>query len=49
MYQGRDMHIMSAVNVWINGNHAQRSPERLAKIAGIPAVRGGPGVHNGPI
>ena len=40
MYQGRDMHIMSAVNPRINGKHVRRSAGRLARTAGIPVVRG---------
>ena len=48
VYQGRDMHIMSAVNVRINGKHVRRLADRLARTAGIPAVRGGGGGHNGP-
>ena len=42
MYEGRDMHIMSAVNLHIKGKHVRRSAERLARTDGIPAVRGGP-------
>ena len=42
VYQGRDMHIMSAVNLRINGKHVPRSADRLARTAGIPAVRGVP-------
>ena len=41
VYEGRDMHIMSAVNLRINGKHVRRSADRLAKTAGIPVVRGG--------
>ena len=40
VYQGRDMHIMRAVNPRINGKHVRRSADRLARIAGIPAIRG---------
>ena len=40
MYQGRDIHIMSAVNLRINGKHVRRSNDRLARTAGIPAVMG---------
>ena len=32
MYQGRDMHIMSAVNLRINGKHVRWSADRLAWI-----------------
>ena len=42
LYDGREMHIMSAVNLRINGKHVSRSADRLARTAGIPAVRGGP-------
>ena len=48
VYQGRDMHIMSALNVRINGKHVRRSADRLARTAGIPAVRGGPEPTLGP-
>ena len=48
VYQGRDMHIMSAVNLSINGKHVRRSPDRLARTAGIPAVTGGPEPTIGP-
>ena len=42
MYHGRDMHIMSAENVRINGKHVWRSADRLGRTVGIPAVRGVP-------
>ena len=42
------MHIMSAVNLRINGKQVRRSADRLARIAGIPAVRGGPEPTMGP-
>ena len=42
------MHIMSAVNLRINGKHVRRSADRLARTAGIPAVRGGPEPTMGP-
>ena len=42
MYQGRNMHVMSAVNLRINRNHVRRLADRLASTAGIPAIRGGP-------
>ena len=48
VYEGRDMHIMSAVNLRINGKHVRRSAVRLARTAGIPAVRGGPEPTLGP-
>ena len=48
VYEGRDMHIMSAVNLRINGKHVRRSADRLARTAGIPAVRGGPEPTMGP-
>ena len=48
VYEGRDMHIMSAVNLRINGKHVRRSADRLARTAGIPAVRGGPEPTIGP-
>ena len=48
VYQGRDMHIRSAVNLRINGKHVRRSDDRLARIAVIPAVRGGPEPTLGP-
>ena len=41
LYEGREMHIMSAVNLCINGKHVRRSADRLARTAGIPVVRGG--------
>ena len=41
VYQVRDMHIMSGVNLRINGKHVRRSADRLARTAGIPAIRGG--------
>ena len=40
VYQARDMHIMSAVNLSINGKHVWGSANRFAGIAGIPALRG---------
>ena len=48
VYQGRNTHIMSAVNVRINGKHVRRSAHRLARTAGIAAVRGGPEPTIGP-
>ena len=48
VYEGRDMHIMSAVNLRINGKHFRRSADRLARTAGIPALRGGPEPTLGP-
>ena len=42
MYKGRDMHIMSALNLRINGKHVQRSSNLLARSASMPATRGGP-------
>ena len=48
VYQGRDMHIMSAVNLCINRKHIAWSADRLAKIAGIPPLRGGPEPTMGP-
>ena len=42
------MQIMSAVNLRINGKHVRRSADRLARTAGIPAVRGGPEPTMGP-
>ena len=42
MYQGRAMHIMSAVNLYINWNRLRRSADRLARTTGIPAIRGVP-------
>ena len=48
VYQGRDMHIMSALNLRINGKHVRRSVDRLARTAGIPAVRGVPEPAMGP-
>ena len=48
VYQGRDMHIMSAVNLRINGKHVRRSAECRARNAGIPAVRGGAEPTMGP-
>ena len=47
-YQGRDMHIMSPINLRINGKHVWRSADRLARTADIPAVRGGGGAQSGP-
>ena len=40
VYEGHDIHIMSAVNLRINGKHVRWSADRLAKTAGIAAVRG---------
>ena len=48
MYEGRNMHIMSAVNLCINGKHVRPSADRLARTAGVPAVRGGPEPTMGP-
>ena len=48
VYEGRDMHIMSAVNPRINGKQVRRSAHRLARTAGIAAVRGGPEPTMGP-
>ena len=48
VYQGRNTHIMSAVNVRINGKHVRRSAHQLARTAGIAAVRGGPEPTIGP-
>ena len=48
MQHGRDMHIMSAVNLRIDGNHVRRSADRLARTAGIPAVKGVPEPTIGP-
>ena len=48
MYHGRDMHIMSAAHLRINGEHVRRSAEHLARTAGIPAVRGVPEPTKGP-
>ena len=42
MYQGRDMHVMSAVDLHINRNHVGLSADRLARTASIPAIRGFP-------
>ena len=39
--EGRDMQIMGAVNLRINGKHVRRSAGRLARTVGIPAVGGG--------
>ena len=41
VYQRRDMHIMSAVNLRINGKFVRRSASRLVTTAGISVVRGG--------
>ena len=48
VYQGRHMHIMSAVNLRMTGKHVHRSADRLAKAAGIPAVGGVPEPTMGP-
>ena len=48
VYEGREMYIMSAVNLRINGKHVRRPADRLARTAGIPAVRGGPEPTMGP-
>ena len=45
---GRDMHILSAVNLRINGKHVRRSADCLARTAGIPAVKGVPEPTMGP-
>ena len=42
------MHIMSAVDLHINRKYVRRSADRLARIAGILAVRGGPDPTMGP-
>ena len=48
VYQWRGMHIMSAINLRINGKHVRRSADHLARTAGIPAVRGSPEPTVGP-
>ena len=48
MYHGRNMHIMSATNLRINGKQVRLSADRLARIGGIPAVRGGREPTMGP-
>ena len=49
VYEGRVMHIISAVNLRINGKNVWRSADRLARIAGFTVVRGGPEPTMGPV